>query len=66
MIDYPDELNMHLFGAPRLVQTGREVHLRRRKMYGLLAYLAFEKRQFHRVGVPPQLEYIRKALEKQG
>jgi DNA-binding SARP family transcriptional activator len=41
-------LRLQLFGAPRLAQAGRPVHLPRRKALGLLAYMAFGKREVHR------------------
>jgi TolB-like protein len=43
-----DRLKLYLFGAPLLEQSGRPVHLGRRKAMGLLAYMAFSKREYHR------------------
>jgi two-component SAPR family response regulator len=48
IINSRDELNVYLFGVPRFMSGSQDVHLQRRKMYGLLAYLAFGKRQLHR------------------
>lgn len=48
MIQSKDDLNIYLFGFPRLHQASRVIQLPRRKMYGLLAYLSFAKRQFSR------------------
>ena len=43
-----DQLNMYLFGAPRLKQADLVLHLSRRKIFALLAYMAFSKHQIHR------------------
>ena len=48
MNDSIDKPNMYLFGVPRILQSNREIHLHRRKMYALLAYMSFAKHQLHR------------------
>ena len=48
MKDTSERLRLYLFGAPVLEQSGQPVHLRRRKAIGMLAYMAFGKREYHR------------------
>lgn len=42
---------MYLFGAPRLKQADLVLHLSRRKIFALLAYMAFSKHQIHRASL---------------
>ncbi len=48
MIAFTDQLQLYLFGAPVLEQSGQPVHLRRRKAMDMLLYMAFGKREYHR------------------